>query len=139
MNNVNLIGRLTKNPELKQVGDGKVVARLSLAVDDFRSKGERTDFFQIDVWGKQAENCGEYLSKGRLVGVNGRMRSDQYTDASGIKRYPVTVTADNVQFLEWAEKSKDQDKAPADYTPADAGQEQDYAEGDAEQNEDMER
>jgi len=104
MNNVNMIGRLTRDPELHKTEDGKVICNFNVALEDTFSKEDRADFIRVTVFGNQGENCQKYLGKGLLVGVQGRLRSDSYTDAEGIKRYPVTVTADRVQFLSFPER-----------------------------------
>lgn len=106
MNSVNLIGRLTKDPELHKSDDGKAVCRLRLAIDDTYAKEDRADFINVLVYGVQAENCDRYLRKGFLVGISGRFRSDSYTDSEGVKRYPVKVVADRVQFLQWPERKE---------------------------------
>jgi single-strand DNA-binding protein len=107
MNSVNLIGRLTKDPELRKTDEGKSISIFTLAVDDTFSKEDRADFIRITVFGKQADNCEKYLRKGFLAGVSGRFRSDIYTDAEGVKRYPIDIVADRVQFLQWPEKKED--------------------------------
>jgi single-strand DNA-binding protein len=101
MNNINLIGRLTKEPEIRKTEEGRCICNFTLAVDDTYSKDDRTDFIRVTVFGVQAENCGKYLRKGFLAGVTGRIRSDSYTDSEGIKRYPISVTGERVQFLQW--------------------------------------
>jgi single-strand DNA-binding protein len=105
MNSINLIGRLTKDPELRKTDDGKPVCNFSLAVDDTYSKDDRADFMRVTVYGMQAENCNRYLRKGFLCGVAGRMRSDVYKDTEGITRYPVSVIADRCQFIQWPDRS----------------------------------
>jgi single-strand DNA-binding protein len=110
MNTVNLIGRLTKDPELRRTEDGRAICNFNLAIDDTYSKEDRADFIRITVFGTQAENCEKYLRKGLLTGVNGRIRSESYTDADGIKRYPVTVTADRVQFCQFPEREVSKDE-----------------------------
>ena len=107
MNTVSLIGRLTKDPELKTTEDGRAICTFNLAVDDAFSKEDRADFVRVTVFGLQGENCSKYLRKGFLTGVSGRLRSDSYTDAEGIKRFPVNIIADRCQFLQWPEKSQD--------------------------------
>jgi single-strand DNA-binding protein len=104
MNNVTLIGRLTADPEVRIVGEGKIVCNFSLAIDDPYAKEDRADFIRITVFGGQGENCRKYLRKGFLAGVSGRIRSDKYTDAEGVKRYPVDIVAERVQFLQWPDK-----------------------------------
>jgi single-strand DNA-binding protein len=110
MNNVNLVGRLTKDPEIRKTEDGRTICSFTLAIDDTFSREERTDFIRATVFGDQGDLCEKYLRKGFLAGVSGRMRTDQYTDAEGIKRYPVTITADRVQFLQWPDREQSHDE-----------------------------
>jgi single-strand DNA-binding protein len=113
MNSVNIIGRLTRDPEEKKPEDGKTVCNYTIAIDDPHSKDERADFIRITVFGPQAERCMKYLRKGFQTGVEGHMHSSSYTDADGVKRYPVTVIADRVQFLQWPEREvKKEDVSP---------------------------
>lgn len=104
MNNVVLIGRLTRDPELSAVGvDGKVVAKFTLAVDRRykNSQGEiETDFIPIVLWNKMAETASQYLSKGRLVCVTGRLEVKSYEGEDGIRKYYTDVVADDFQFLD---------------------------------------
>ncbi|SKA91567.1 single-strand binding protein [Clostridium sp. USBA 49] len=105
MNKVVLIGRLTKDPELKFTpGTGTAVATFTLAVDRRlpNKNGQReADFVPIVVWGKQAESTANYMSKGRLMGVSGRIQTRSYEAKDGTRRYVTEVVADEVQFLEW--------------------------------------
>ena len=114
MNNVVLIGRLTRDPELRYIPNtGTPVSTFSLAVDkqisrekkqEMESKGQPTaDFINIVVWGRQAENCANYLAKGRLTAVQGRIQSRTYDGKDGIRRYVTEVVAEKVQFLEWGD------------------------------------
>ena len=103
MNRVILIGRLTIKPELRYTGANLPYTRFSIAVDRTfnNAQGEReTDFFNIVVWRKQAENVCNFLNKGSLVAVEGRLQQSNYDDKDGNKRTSVEVVADNVQFLE---------------------------------------
>lgn len=104
MNVVVLIGRLTRDPELRFTASGKAVTTFSLAVNRPFSKTNEADFFNIVVWGKTAENCANYLAKGRLVGVEGRLQSRSYETQTGDKRYVTEVVANMVEFLEWGDK-----------------------------------
>lgn len=108
MNVVIMIGRLTKAPELRYVpSTGKAVANFTIAVDRaYTTKdGERqADFFNVQVWGKQAENCTNYLDKGRLVGIKGAVQNRSYETQNGEKRYITEIIAENVKFLEFGEK-----------------------------------
>jgi single-strand DNA-binding protein len=104
MNRVVLIGRLTKDPELKFTpGTGTAVATLTLAVDRRvpNKNGQReADFIQVTVWGKAAENTANYMGKGRLMGVGGRIQTRSYEAKDGSRRYVTEVVADEVQFLD---------------------------------------
>lgn len=102
MNKVVLIGRLTKNPELRFTpGTGKAVATFTIAVDrKFSKEKKETDFIPIVVWGKQGESAANNLEKGRLVGISGRIQTRNYEGKDGIRRYITEIVADEVKFLE---------------------------------------
>lgn len=105
MNKIVLVGRLTKDAELKFTpGAGTAVATFTIAVDRRFSKDNQkeTDFIPVVVWGKQAESTANYTCKGKLIGVSGRMQVRNYDAKDGTKRYVTEVVADEVQFLEWA-------------------------------------
>ena len=102
MNRIILIGRLTRDPDLKYTNSGVAVVNFSLAVDRrFKNaQGEReTDFINIVAWRKTAELCGQYLSKGRQVAVEGWLQMRKYQTQQGENRTVYEVVADNVQFL----------------------------------------
>ncbi len=105
LNKVFLIGNLTRDPELRYVQSGTAVLDLGLAIN-YRTKSgdgtwrDETTFVDVTVWRKQAENCAEYLSKGRPVFVEGVLRMDQWQDKkTGENRSKLKVTAQRVQFL----------------------------------------
>ena len=103
MNKVFLIGRLVRDPELRYTSSNIPVATFSLAVNrNFAGQnGEReTDFINIVVWRKQAENCKNYINQGSQVAIDGRIQTRSYDDQNGQKRYVTEVVADNVQFLD---------------------------------------
>ena len=103
INNVVLIGRLTKDPELKYTQTGIATTRFTLAVNrPFKNQnGEnKADFINIQVWRKQAENVANYLKKGSLAGVTGRIQTGSYENQQGQRIYTTDVVADSVQFLE---------------------------------------
>lgn len=109
MNKVTLIGRLTKDPELKYTpGAGTAVTTFSIAVDRrFNKDGQKeADFIPIVVWGKQAETTAQYVTKGKLIGVAGRIQARSYDAKDGSKRYVTEVIAEEVQFLEWGDGPK---------------------------------
>jgi len=119
MNKVILIGRLTKDPELRYTSSNIPVATFSLAVDRTftNQNGEReADFINIVVWRKQAENCKNYINKGSQVAVEGRIQTRSYDDQNGSKRYVTEVVADNVQFLD-TKASREQRANNSDINP----------------------
>ena len=120
MNKVVLIGRLTRDPELRYTSSNIPSARFTLAVNrPFQNQnGEReTDFINIVVWRRQAENVGKYIKKGSLVAVEGKIQTGSY-EKDGQRVFTTDVVADNVQFLD--NKSQTQtDGSASDVTPAD--------------------
>jgi len=107
MNKVVLIGRLTKDPELKFTqGSGTAVTTMTLVVNRrFKKEGQpEADFIPIVVWGKQAESTANYMSKGKLLSVAGRIETRNYEGNDGIRRYVTEVIADEVEFLEFGNK-----------------------------------
>jgi single-strand DNA-binding protein len=105
INRVVLVGNLTRDPELRHTGGGTPVCSLRIAVNTRRkdaSTGEWTDkpnYFDISVFGNQAESCNQYLSKGRPVAIDGRLEWREWEAQDGTKRQAVEVVADSVQFL----------------------------------------
>lgn len=105
INKVILIGRLGRDPEISYTASGQAVARLTLATsEEWRDKAsgekkERTEWHRIVVWGKQGENCGTYLAKGRQIYVEGRLQTREWEDKDGNKRYITEIVANNVTFL----------------------------------------
>jgi len=102
LNRVILIGRLTKDPELRFTPSGVATATFTLAVDrPFQTNGKReTDFINIVTWRQLAETCANYLAKGRLTAVEGRIQVRNYENNEGRRVYVTEVIADNVRFLE---------------------------------------
>ncbi len=98
VNIVSLIGNLASDVELRDLDGGKRVAAFLLAVDR-PSKDGGADFIRVSVWERQAELCAQYLSKGRRVGVEGRLRSRSWEEADGGRRSTVEVVASRVEFL----------------------------------------
>lgn len=102
MNQVFLIGRMTKEPELSRTGSGTARLPFSLAVDrEYTKNGEKeTDFIPVVVWGKLAENCAKYIGKGSLVAIQGRLQVRRYQTQDGKNRTITEVVATNAQFLD---------------------------------------
>lgn len=106
MNLVLMIGRLTRDPEMRTIqSTGNFVTRFSIAVDrSYKGKdGITADFFNVTVFGRQAETCNQYLGKGRLVAVRGRLQNNNYETKTGEKRYTVDIVAEQVQFLDFGD------------------------------------
>jgi single-strand DNA-binding protein len=105
VNKVILIGNLGKKPELRYTPGGQAVANFTLATNerfggkDGQPAQERTEWHRIVTWGRTAENCGQYLDKGRSVYVEGRLQTREWTDKEGQKRYTTEIVAQTVQFL----------------------------------------
>lgn len=104
MNKAILIGRLTRDPELRYTNSNRAVCQFSIAIDrpfSNQTTGQReADFINIVVWDKTAENVGKYMTKGRLIAVEGRIQTRNYENNEGKKVYVTEVVASNVQFLE---------------------------------------
>jgi single-strand DNA-binding protein len=104
VNKVILLGNLGRDPELRHTGSGKAVATLNLATtdtwtDQSGERQERTEWHRVVVWGRPAENCAQYLKKGRQVFIEGRIQTRKWQDQEGKDRYSTEVVADRVQFL----------------------------------------
>lgn len=102
MNKVVLVGRLTKDPELRNTNSGLPVSSFTIAINrNYKNKDGNydTDFLNISIFGKQAENVSKYCFKGSQVGVEGRIQTRSYDAEDGSKRYVTDIIADNVEFL----------------------------------------
>jgi len=131
MNRVELIGRITRDPELRYTNSNIATCRFTLAVNrPFQSQnGEQgTDFINVVVWRKQAENVSKYVSKGSLVAVEGRIQTGSY-EKDGQRVYTTDVVADSVQFLETKSQSQSRNTSD-DVTPADFVQDTNSDESD---------
>jgi len=128
LNTIILIGRLTRDPELRYTPSGVTVAKFTLAVDRgfTNQQGEReTDFIDVVVWQSLAENCSNYLGKGRLVAVEGRLQIRSYEDREGVRRKVSEVVARNVKFLD---RAKDGNGGGASASTSQSGNEEDRVE-----------
>ncbi len=104
VNKVILVGNLGRDPELRYIPSGQAVANFTLATNDrWRDKEgnnqERTEWHRIVVWGKSAENCAQYLQKGRSVYIEGRLQTREWEDKDGNKRYTTEINASTVNFI----------------------------------------
>ena len=115
MNNVVIVGRLTKDPELKYLTSGTAVATFTLAIDrDYKNKDGTvtTDFIPVEIMGKPAEFVANYITKGRLVAIQGSVRVDRYETPDGEKRTFTKVAGRNIQALESKSKVEQGEQAP---------------------------
>lgn len=116
MNKTQQIGRLTRDIELRYTPSNRPVAQFTLAVNRRYAKETdeiKADFFPIVVWGKLAENCKTYLQKGSQIAVEGELRTRNYTDRNGVKKYVTEILANSIEFL----GSKKQDSTDTEPLP----------------------
>lgn len=101
MNSVVLVGRAGQDPEMKYFESGKVKTTFSIAVSrwDTKSKSEVTDWFNIELWDKSAEIAGEYVKKGRMVAIDGRLASSKWSGTDGIQKERFLIRANNLRLL----------------------------------------
>lgn len=115
-NRVILMGRLTKDPELRTTQSGISMCRFSVAVDRAYTKGEekKADFFDVTVWRQTAEFVSKYFTKGRMIHVEGQLQNNNYTDQNGVKHYATAIMGEHVAFC--GDKSGTQGQS--DYKPS---------------------
>ena len=106
LNRALLVGRLTRDPELRRTGSGKAVTSFNLAVErNFKSDDQEADFINCVCWGKIAENTERYCSKGSMVSVDGRIQTRNYDDKNGKKVYITEVLVNSISFLDKLEQN----------------------------------
>ena len=105
LNSVAIVGRLTRDAEVRYSQSGSAVASLSIAVNHSRKDGDQwiseVDYFDVSLFGKQAEGCERYLTKGRKTAVEGSIRTGSYTNKNGDTVYTTEVAANRIEYLEW--------------------------------------
>jgi single-strand DNA-binding protein len=101
MNKVLLVGRLTRDPELRSLPSGKPVANFTIATNEFRGSGagERTEYHNVVAWDRLAEICGQFLSKGQLVDVEGRLQTRQWDDDAGVRHWKTEIVVASLEML----------------------------------------
>lgn len=99
INSVVIVGRVGQDPDMKYFETGKVKTTFSIAVNRWSKDGDKTDWFNIELWDKNAEVAGQYVRKGRLVGIEGRLDVSKWTDAEGNKRERHFIRAYNLRLL----------------------------------------
>lgn len=123
INKVIIVGRLGKDPEVRQIGEANSVCKLVVAtsenwMDKNGTKQEKTEWHNIVVWGKLADICGKYLNKGRQVYIEGRLQTRSWEDQQGQKRYTTEIVANTVEFLgSNATSDRSQGGANSDFGP----------------------
>lgn len=115
MNNWTGIGRLTKDPQINYVPETQMcIARFTVAIDDGWGERKKTNFIPVTVFGKKAESCERFLTKGKLVGVQGKIQTGSY-EKNGQTIYTTDVVANDVEFLEWGEKKEAKAEVPSGF------------------------
>ena len=120
LNIVAVTGRLAADPELHSTGNGTDVTTLRIAVGRMKRQGEQradADFVDVVVWGEQAKHAGRYLAKGRRVAIKGRLQQRTWTSPEGGKRSRLQVVADQVQFLDYKDRTGDDSQVPDEPEP----------------------
>ena len=135
MNKAMLIGRLTKDPELRYTKENRPVCTFTVAIDSPSKNGEKwTDFPMVTVFGSVAENCAKFIGKGSMVGVEGKITTDRYQKEDGTMVYTTGVTASRVEFLTFKERQDqtrpNETKQDQSVPPWDSGQVQSQQQND---------
>ncbi len=101
MNKVMLVGRLTRDPELRTLPSGKPLASFVIATNEYRGSGagERTEYHNVIAWDRLAEICGQFLSKGQLVDLEGRLQTRQWDDDAGLRHWKTEVVTNSLEML----------------------------------------
>ena len=131
MNNVDLIGRLVRDPDVRYTSDTQMaVATFTIAIErpQRQDGGEKqTDFPRITVFGRQAENCEKYLKKGRMVAIQGRIQTGSYKNKDGETVYTTGVVANRIEFIDWGNQRNEPDQNnPAQSEPVQEDQIEDF-------------
>jgi single-strand DNA-binding protein len=100
MNKVLLVGRLTRDPELRSLPSGKPVANFTIATNEYRGPaGEKTEYHNLVAWDRLAEVCGKFLSKGQLVDIEGRLQTRQWDDDAGVRHWKTEIVVGQLEML----------------------------------------
>jgi single-strand DNA-binding protein len=121
MNRVLLTGRLTRDPEMRSLSSGKNVTNFSLATNEYRGGEERTEYHTVVTWDRLAEICGQYLGKGQLVALEGRLQTRRWEDDRKVKHYRTEVVASSVEMLSGRRKKDYAAEAAAEALETQAG------------------
>ena len=99
MNQVLLTGRLTRDPDIRKLASGKTVTQFGVATNDYRSGSEKSEYHTIVTWDRLAEICGQYLGKGQLVSIAGRLQTRQWEDENKARHWKTEIVANSVEML----------------------------------------
>jgi single-strand DNA-binding protein len=114
MNKVLLTGRLTRDPEMRKLASGKTVTQFSIATNDYRTGSEKSEFHSVVTWDRLAEICGQYLGKGQLVTIEGRLQTRQWEDDNKLRHWKTEIVASAVEMLSGRRKRDYAAEAAAD-------------------------
>ena len=120
MNKVVLIGRLTKEPEMRKLASGKTVTQFSIATHDYRSGSEKSEFHSVVTWDRLAEICAEFLGKGALVSIDGRIQTRQWEDENKLRHWKTEIVANGLEMLSGRRKKDYATEASANALEAQA-------------------
>jgi single-strand DNA-binding protein len=120
MNRVVLTGRLTRNPEMRQLASGKTVTQFSIATNDYRGGTEKSEYHPVVTWDRLAEICGQYLAKGSLVCIEGRLQTRQWEDDAKLRHWKTEIVASSVEMLSGKRKKDYAAESAADALEAQA-------------------
>lgn len=122
MNRVLLTGRLTRDPEMRSLASGKTVTQFSVATNDYRGGQEKSEFHTVVTWDRLAEICAQYLGKGQLVAVEGRIQTRQWEDDKKLRHWKTEIVAGSVEMLSGRRKKDYAVESAAEALEAQAGQ-----------------
>ena len=114
MNRVLLTGRLTRDPELRTLANGKTVTQFGIATNDYRGGAEKAEFHSIVTWDRLAEICAQYLGKGQLVAIEGRLQTRQWEDDRRLRHWKTEIVAGSVEMLSGRARADQGMEAAAD-------------------------
>lgn len=120
MNQVILTGRLTRDPEVRKLASGKTVTQFGIATNDYRSGAEKSEYHTVVTWDRLAEICGEYLGKGQLVSIAGRLQTRQWEDDAKARHWKTEIVANTVEMLSGKKKKDYATESAADALAAQA-------------------
>jgi single-strand DNA-binding protein len=118
MNRVLITGRLTRDPELRTLASGKTVTQFSVATNDYRGGTEKAEYHNVVTWDRLAEICGQYLGKGQLVALEGRLQTRQWEDDKKIRHWKTEIVASSVEMLSGRKKKDYAAESSADLLEA---------------------